>query len=148
LAGLAIQLYEALTATTTVVSMTMAAGTLVAAGGSLMVAASMLMAAAAVDAIPFFHEGGPIYAHAGWPRLAADEVPIIAQTGERVLSRRQNRDYEAGMAAGGGGGSVVYSPTYHINAIDARGVDAILAKHGKAMTKVISREVGRRGRRL
>jgi len=42
-----------------------------------------------------FHEGGMVYAHAGWP-LKADEVPIIAQTGERVLSRDQNRAYEAG----------------------------------------------------
>ncbi len=43
-----------------------------------------------------FHEGGMIYAHAG---LAPDEVPIIAQTGEGVLSRR-------GMAAIGGSGSL------------------------------------------
>jgi len=43
-----------------------------------------------------FHEGGAIYAHAG---LAPDEVPIIAQTGEGVLSRR-------GMAAIGGSGNL------------------------------------------
>lgn len=43
-----------------------------------------------------FHEGGMIYAHAG---LAPDEVPIIAQTGEGVLSRR-------GMAAIGGSGAL------------------------------------------
>lgn len=45
--------------------------------------------------IPFFHKGGmvyhkggmikPIYAHSG---LAPDEIPIIAQSGEAVLSRR------------------------------------------------------------
>ncbi len=45
--------------------------------------------------IPFFHQGGvvyhkgglvqPIYAHSG---LSPDEVPIIAQSGEGVLSRR------------------------------------------------------------
>ena len=68
--------------------------------------------------LPFFHGGGPIYAHAGWPRLLPDEVPIIAKTGERVLSRAQNRDYEAGMrAAGGGGGQVINI------SIDARGAD-------------------------
>jgi len=48
--------------------------------------------------IPFFHQGGmvyhsggevsPIRAHAG---LAIDEVPIVAQTGEGVLSRRGMR---------------------------------------------------------
>jgi len=43
-----------------------------------------------------YHAGGVVYAHAGWPRLRSDEVPIIAQTGERVLSRDQNRAYEAG----------------------------------------------------
>lgn len=119
------------------------------AAAILQTAAMIMMAAAAMDSIPFFHSGGVIYAHTGWPRLRSDEVPIIAQTGERVLSRGQNRDYEAGMAAGGGGGgSVIYSPTYHINAIDARGIEAVLAKHAKTMTKVINREVGRRGRHL
>ena len=46
----------------------------------------------ALGSIFKFHNGGPIYAHGG---LAPDEVPIIAQTGEGVLSRR-------GMAAAGG----------------------------------------------
>lgn len=54
----------------------------------------------------FFHEGGTvakkhyggmIYAHNG---LRVDEVPIIAQTGERVLSRQQNKEYEKGMSRG------------------------------------------------
>lgn len=49
-----------------------------------------------------FHWGGVVDAFAGAIRahgglkLAADEVPIIAQTGERVLSRAQNVAYEAG----------------------------------------------------
>ncbi len=43
-----------------------------------------------------FHDGGMIYAHDG---LAVDEVPIIAQTGEGILSRR-------GMAALGGSGQL------------------------------------------
>lgn len=42
-----------------------------------------------------YHSGGIIRAHNG---LAVDEVPIIAQTGERVLSRSQNKQYEAGMS--------------------------------------------------
>jgi len=50
-----------------------------------------------------FHWGGVVDAFAGAIRahgglkLAADEVPIIAQTGERVLSRAENAAYEAGM---------------------------------------------------
>jgi hypothetical protein len=43
-----------------------------------------------------YHMGGLIYAHGGL-NLASDEVPIIAQTGERVLSRGQNAEYESGM---------------------------------------------------
>ncbi|MBI5872994.1 MAG: hypothetical protein HZB36_02490 [Candidatus Omnitrophica bacterium] len=39
-----------------------------------------------------YHHGGIIRAHKGL-NLASDEVPIIAQTGERVLSRDQNREY-------------------------------------------------------
>ena len=39
------------------------------------------------------HSGGLIKAHSG---LAMDEVPIIAQSGERILSRAQNRRYEQG----------------------------------------------------
>lgn len=50
-----------------------------------------------------YHWGGVVEAFAGAIRahnglkLAADEVPIIAQTGERILSRAENVAYEAGM---------------------------------------------------
>ena len=44
-----------------------------------------------------FHQGGIVRAHSG---LAIDEVPIIAQTGERVLSRSQNKEYEKGTKPG------------------------------------------------
>lgn len=46
---------------------------------------------------PYLHHGGVIKAHSG---LALDEVPIIAKSGERVLSREQNRDYENGGKGG------------------------------------------------
>jgi len=64
----------------------------------------------------FFHQGGlvrPIFAHSG---LAPDEVPIVAQTGEGVLSRRgmralggsdNLRRLNSGMGVGGGGGTTV-----------------------------------------
>ena len=145
IAGLAIQIYEALTATTTVTSMTTAAGALTVSAGALTASAVALAAAAGasggssaggilsglgsvVDVVAgFLHDGGAIgpggaiYAHAGWPRLKSDEVPIIAQTGERVLSRRQNRDYEAGMVAGGGGGGGGGGLSIGAIHIDARG---------------------------
>lgn len=44
-------------------------------------------------ATPYFHSGGIVRAHSG---LAIDEVPIIAQKGERILSRSQNSEYEKG----------------------------------------------------
>jgi benzoyl-CoA reductase/2-hydroxyglutaryl-CoA dehydratase subunit BcrC/BadD/HgdB len=40
-----------------------------------------------------YHEGGIIRAHSGL-NLTPDEIPIIVQTGERILSRSQNKDYE------------------------------------------------------
>jgi hypothetical protein len=63
-----------------------------------MVVASLIAAAGAIEiatiAATRFHKGGFIRAHNG---LAVDEVPIIAQTGEGILSRR-------GMTALGGEG--------------------------------------------
>jgi hypothetical protein len=101
------------------------------------------------------HKGGPIYAHAGWPPRRPGEVDIRALKGERVLSVAENKDYEAGMRAAGSrpgenGGETHHHYNYSpvVNAIDARGVEAILAKHGKTMTKVINRDMGRRGRGL
>ena len=112
-------------------------------------------------AVPY-HSGGhlrPVYAHAGFPPLKPGEVPFIGLDTERVLSPRQTYDYEAGMREGamgakpggnGGRSPVVYSPTYHIQAIDARGVEAVLAKHGKAMVRIINKSggVGTRGQKL
>lgn len=61
-----------------------------------------------------FHSGGVIRAHNG---LAIDEVPIIVQTGERVLSRSQNRQYEK-MLATGGENHIHYHSTVVIKAWD------------------------------
>jgi hypothetical protein len=64
----------------------------------------------------FMHTGGmvkPLYAHSG---LAPDEVPIVAQTGEGVLSRRgmsavggsdRLRRLNQGESMGGDGGSTI-----------------------------------------
>ncbi len=60
------------------------------------------------------HEGGLIRAHSGY--LASDERPIIVQTGERVLSRSQNRDYEKG--SGRGDIYITMNPTGIVKAYD------------------------------
>jgi hypothetical protein len=144
------------------------------AAAILQVAATILIAAAMWDAIPIVGHTGlelPRF-HSG-----SDEIPAILQRGEWVINRTavsalsnaygagafkmfnsgqvpaipvsgRTQEYNGAAAGGGGGVSVVYSPTYHINAIDARGVDKILEKHGRIMTKTLQREVGRRGRSL
>jgi hypothetical protein len=61
-----------------------------------------------------YHQGGLIRAHSG---LAIDEVPIIAQKGERVLSRKQNKEYEAGMTKGD-----TYQPIVIIQAWDTQDI--------------------------
>jgi hypothetical protein len=103
----------------------------------------MLMVSAAVDAIPFFHSGGVITAHTGWPRLASDEVPIIAQTGERVLSRSQNRDYEAGRS---GGGPVVNAPISITIHPRQEMTQADYQRHARMIVKSLNRELGRFGK--
>lgn len=83
--------------------------------------------------IPFFHQGGvvrPVYAHGG---LAPDEIPIIAQSGEGVVSRR-------GMAAlgstnlkklnrGEGIGDSTQMFNVYINANDAKSFRDMLVQH-------------------
>lgn len=66
-------------------------------------------------ATPYYHQGGIIRAHSGL-RLASDEVPIIAQTGERILSRSQNLEYERGVSQRGI--SITINPTAIIKAYD------------------------------
>ncbi len=59
------------------------------------------------------HRGGLVRAHSG---LAVDEVPIIAQTGERVLSRIQNKEYEQGINRKGI--QITINPTAVVKAYD------------------------------
>jgi len=126
IAAMAIEIYQALATTfsiagtTTEVTATGIAATAlgVSATGLGSAAAALTAAAAALIGSSFYHaggvvmhEGGLIRAHTGY--LASDERMIIAQTGERVLSRNQNQAYETGMSGGGG-------THLHIN-VDARG---------------------------
>jgi len=67
-----------------------------------------------------FHQGGIIRAHNG---LAIDEVPIIAQTGEGVLSRKgmsalgRNNFDKLNSGIGVGGGNVTYNPVIVIQSL-------------------------------
>jgi hypothetical protein len=145
-AGMAIQIYGALSATTTAVTMTVAAGALTGSAVALTSAATALMIAAAVDSIPFFHSGGIITAHQGWPRLAPDERIIRAQVGERVLSRAQNRDFEAGMIGGsGGGGTVVHAPISITIHPRQEMTQADYDRHARMIKKSLNKHIGTRG---
>jgi hypothetical protein len=74
-----------------------------------------------------YHRGGIVRAHSG---LAIDEVPIIAQRGERVLSRRQNREYEAGVAGGSEAKNIIHNHYYiRIEATDALSFENLCRKN-------------------
>ena len=90
--------------------------------------------------IPFFHEGGmvyhaggvvqPIRAHSG---LAPDEIPIIAQSGEGVVSRRGMSALGSGnlkrLNRGDGIGETSQMFNVYINANDAKSFRDLLVQH-------------------
>ena len=90
--------------------------------------------------IPFFHEGGmvyhaggvvqPIRAHSG---LAPDEIPIIAQSGEGVVSRRGMSALGSGnlkrLNRGDGIGETSQMFNVYINANDAKSFRDMLVQH-------------------
>lgn len=79
--------------------------------------------------LPRFHGGGVI---------GGDERLAILQTGERVLSRDQNRDYEQG------GGTTVIS--INIKAIDAVGVQDFFEKNKGAVESIVTKNLWGNGR--
>lgn len=79
--------------------------------------------------LPRFHSGGVI---------GGDERLAILQTGERVLSRDQNRDYEQG------GGTTVIS--INIKAIDAVGVQDFFEKNKGAVESIVTKNLWGNGR--
>lgn len=89
------------------------------------------------------HSGGIITAHQGWPKLASDERIIRAQVGERVLSRAQNREYEAGLAGGRGPVNVTVNihPRQEMTEADYR-------RHARLIRRAIDQDLGRNGRAL
>lgn len=61
--------------------------------------------AAGAGAASNMHDGGVVRAHDGLMvrgPLGRDRVPIMAEHGERILSRKQNAAFEAGQLGGGG----------------------------------------------
>lgn len=130
--------------------------------GEILGAAAAAIAFGAISAYGMFGgETGGIASSAGGEWLVAATGPRITHQNETILpdwaaqgwrdivSREASSGRGRSSGEGGGGGArVVYSPTYHIQAIDARGVKEILQKHGRTMAKTINRELGRRGKQL
>lgn len=79
--------------------------------------------------IPIFHQGGVVQkAHGGMYMgpMAADERMILAQTGERVLSRTQNQAYERMMMGKVGGQAQVIN--VNISTLDTKSLSEYLNK--------------------
>jgi len=111
------------------------------------------------------HEGGVVGAGAALHNgasLRTDERQAVLQTGERVLSRRDNewfertmmgseRIYPASMASGGDGGNVTVSPGAVV--IDARGsglsagdVNNVVDRAIKGLTRDLTNSIRSRTR--
>jgi hypothetical protein len=98
--------------------------------------------------IPYFHQGGvvrPVYAHSGY--LAHDEVPIIAQAGEGVVSRRGMRRLgpeglkRLNQGAGAGDQNQVFN--IYIAANDAKSFRDMLMQHPDVMEDAISSAIAK-----
>jgi len=92
----------------------------------------------------YFHSGGVIRAHSG---LAVDEVPIIAQTGEGVLSRRGMSALGRGnfdrlnRGDGMGGGGVVINIPVVVQAWDASDVQ----RNEKMLVGMVGKAISNNG---
>ena len=82
-------------------------------------------------AAPRFHEGGTV---GDGPVLAANEMPIIAKRGERVLTEEQQRAWNA---SDGGGASVVVEVKIENNTSANVRAEQGTSASGKPMLKVI-----------
>ena len=98
--------------------------------------------------IPYFHQGGvvrPVYAHSGY--LAHDEVPIIAQAGEGVISRRGmsrlGPDGLRRLNQGDGAGDQNQVFNIYIAANDAKSFRDMLMQHPDVMEDAISSAIAK-----
>jgi hypothetical protein len=102
--------------------------------------------------LPIFHDGGLVlspaaYYHSGGyiGELRSDEVPIIAQTGERVLSRQQNDQFESLLQNVSTDGAGAQHIEVNINAVDAASFQELLMRNSDGVKHLIIDDVGRNG---
>jgi|GEM_PF-4615575 len=101
-----------------------------------------------VNQATFYHTGGIIRAHTG---LAIDEVPIVAQTGEGVLSRRGMKalgtsNFDALNSGKPLGETVINNYTININAIEPATFADYCAQHPEGIKAVVAQEHRLNGR--
>ena len=103
---------------------------------------------AGIKAGTTFHDGGLIlnpaaYYHSGGfiGELKSDEVPIIAQTGERVLSRKQNDQFEKMLGTQREAQESFRIDKLEIKAVDSKSFSDMVANNPEAITYVVGNNV-------
>lgn len=112
-------------------------------GGPILGAA---LGAVAFSAVMAYEKGG-IVPGAG----IGDTVPAMLEPGEAVLPKGLTEGLTNAARSGslGGGGDVMHfhhSPVYHLQMIDATGVDKMLKQHGEQFVRHAERELRRRNK--
>ncbi len=91
---------------------------------------ALVTPAGLVHDLPSYHSGGVV------PGLRSDERIIKVLTGERILSREQNKKFEAGEY---GKTEVTYE--FNINAVDAASFVQLVRRNPEAITSVVAGDI-------
>lgn len=91
---------------------------------------ALVTPAGLVHDLPDYHGGGVI------PGLRSDERVIKVLTGERILSREQNKKFEAGEY-----GKTEVTNVFNINAVDAASFVQLVQRHPEAITSVVAGDI-------
>lgn len=91
---------------------------------------ALVTSAGLVHDLPPYHGGGVI------PGLRPDERIIKVLTGERILSREQNRKFEAGEY-----GKTEVTNVFNINAVDAASFAQLVRRNPEAITSVVAGDI-------
>ena len=84
--------------------------------------------------LPSYHSGGKI------PGLTTDERIIKVLTGERILSRNQNKKFEAGQM-----GKTEIVEVYNINAVDAKSFQRLLGENKATIVNISAENIANNG---
>lgn len=91
---------------------------------------ALVTPAGLVHDLPSFHSGGVVPGH------RSDERIIKVLTGERILSREQNKKFEAGEY-----GKTEVTNVFNINAVDAASFAQLVRRNPEAITSVVAGDI-------